>query len=58
LFVSGAGFSLRDRLPYGYPSSRYNTFEMDFPPPYFAGDDFSDDRPYDYYPMNMPFEPF
>ncbi|CAF3511851.1 unnamed protein product [Rotaria sp. Silwood1] len=54
----GGGFSLRDRLPYGYPSSRYNTFEMDFPPPYFAGDEFSDDRGYDYYPMNMPFEPF
>jgi len=30
---------------------------MDFPPPYFAGDELSDDHPYDYYPMNMPFDP-
>ncbi|CAF3938847.1 unnamed protein product [Adineta steineri] len=53
----GGGFSLRDRLPYGYPSSsRYPTFETDFPPPYFVGDELADDRHYDYYPMSMPFD--
>jgi hypothetical protein len=30
---------------------------MDFPPPYFAVDEHPDDHPYDYYPMNMPFDP-
>lgn len=31
---------------------------MDYPPLYFSGDEFSDDRPYDYFPMSMPFESF
>ncbi|UJR28969.1 hypothetical protein I4U23_010187 [Adineta vaga] len=58
LGYSGAGFNLRDRLPYGYPpSSRYPAFETDFPPPYFIGDELPDERPYDYYPMSMPFDP-
>ena len=30
---------------------------MDFLPPYFPGDELSDDHPYDYYSMNMPFDP-
>jgi hypothetical protein len=29
---------------------------MDFPPPYFPGEELPDDRAYDYYPMNMPFD--
>jgi hypothetical protein len=30
---------------------------MDFRPPYFTGDELSDDHPYDYYQMSMPFDP-
>jgi hypothetical protein len=34
-----------------------SVFDMDFIPPYFGSDELPDDRPYDYYPMNMSFDP-
>lgn len=30
---------------------------MEFPPPYFGGDEPVDDRLYDFYPMTMSFDP-
>ena len=47
----------QSRLDRHLVDMQFRTFEMDFPPPYFPGDELSDDHPHDYYPMNMPLDP-